>query len=185
MRQLNQSLRPRFIASFQVHLGSRVEADVAEFDRGPGVTHTIATFFPDDIGVQILDTRDGAVLVAVVELVSPRNKDRRDAREAFVSKCTAYLHRGIGVVVVDVVTSRGGNLHNERMDRWQQSAARMGADPSLSAVAYRPVHRDEKNEIDIWASPLTVGQTLPTLPLALRDVGCVPLDLESTYTQAR
>lgn len=35
----------------------------------------------------------------------------------------------------------------------------------------------------MWVQPLTVGQPLPTLPLALRGYGCVPLDLEATYTQ--
>src|SRR5262249_49498024 len=102
MRQLNQMLRPRYFAAFQVHLGAEVEAAVAESDGG--VTESAAAFsidaiFPDDIEVQVMDTRDGATLVAVVELVSPRNKDRPAAREAFAAKCVAYLQRGLGVVI--------------------------------------------------------------------------------------
>ncbi len=34
-------------------------------------------------------------------------------------------------------------------------------------------------------APLAVGQPLPTLPLALRGVGCVPLALDASYTEAR
>jgi len=57
--------------------------------------------------------------------------------------------------------------------------------PTLYAVAYRPVHRDSRDEIDVWPVALTVGELLPTLPLALRGVGCVPLALEASYTEAR
>gem|GEM_PF-5535882 len=32
--------------------------------------------------------------------------------------------------------------------------------------------------------PLALGQPLPVLPLALRNAGVVPVDLETTYTEA-
>jgi hypothetical protein len=206
MRQLNQMLLPRYFAAFQVHLGSRVEADVAEFDQGavlavqgngeggvavatwapPAATCTIDAIFPDDIEVRVLDTRDGTVLVAVVELVSPGNKDRPEAREAFAAKCAAYLQRGIGLVVVDVVTVRQANLHNDLLDLLRQAGApRMSEDSFLYASAYWPVHRQERNAIDLWVAPLALGQPLPTLPLALRGAGCVPLNLDSAYARAR
>src|SRR5262249_39712472 len=139
MRHLNRMLSPRYFAAFQVHLGARVEADVAELDQAeqlvsvfgngeggtatalatwapPAVSCSLGITFPDDIEVQVVDTRDGAAVVAVVELVSPRNKDRPSARRDFVAKCAAYLQRGLGVVVVDIVTSRGGNLHDALME---------------------------------------------------------------------
>jgi hypothetical protein len=47
------------------------------------------------------------------------------------------------------------------------------------------VRRDEKNQIDVWLTPMALGQPLPVLPLALRGDGCVPLNLEATYTEAR
>jgi hypothetical protein len=55
----------------------------------------------------------------------------------------------------------------------------------LYATAYRPAHRQERNEIDLWREPLAVGQALPTLPLAVRGLGCLPIDLEATYLEAR
>src|SRR5205085_725706 len=60
--------------------------------------------FPDDIEVQVFATTAGATLVAAIELVSPGNKDREEARRAFAAKCAGYLTRGVGLVVVDVVT---------------------------------------------------------------------------------
>jgi len=64
-----------------------------------------------------MEERDGLTLVAVIELVSPSNKDRAEARDAFADKYSAYLQRGIGLVVVDVVTTRQANLHDRLIER--------------------------------------------------------------------
>ena len=152
----------------------------------PAVTAVLRAVFPDSIEVQVFDTRDGAVLVAVVELVSPGNKGRPEMRQAFAAKGAAYLQRGIGLMVVDVVTNRQADLYADLTGLLgQPGAAGLPAGASLHAAAYRPVRRQERNEIDVWPRPLAVGQPLPVLPLALRGAGCVPLDLEATYTEAR
>jgi hypothetical protein len=39
--------------------------------------------------------------------------------------------------------------------------------------------------MDLWREPLAVGQPLPTLPLAVRGLGRLPVDLEATYSEAR
>ena len=39
--------------------------------------------------------------------------------------------------------------------------------------------------MDLWREPLAVGQPLPTLPLAVRGLSYVPIDLEGTYMEAR
>lgn len=44
---------------------------------------------------------DGAV-VAVIEIVSPGNKDSRHAVQAFVRKAVAFLHAGIHLLIVDL-----------------------------------------------------------------------------------
>ena len=81
----------------------------------PATSLVVPTVFPDDIEVQVFATTTGATLVAAVELVSPGNKDRPETRLAFISKCHSYLTRGIGLIVVDIVTNRLANLHNELM----------------------------------------------------------------------
>ncbi len=206
---LNRILPRRYFAVIQTHLGPQVEADVAEFERppepedeqsanGPGGGVAVQTYappvaamvvpavFPDDLEVQVRDEREDARLVAVVELVSPRNKDRPDARRAFAAKCAAYLQRGIGVIAVDTVTTRQANMHNElvRLLEWGDNA-QMPAEMGLAAAAYRPARRGDANQIDIWPVPLAVGGALPVLPLALLGTRAVPLDLEATYTEAR
>jgi hypothetical protein len=34
----------------------------------------------------------------------------------------------------------------------------------------------------MWPIPLAIGRPLPVMPLALRGVATVPVDLEATYT---
>ena len=46
----------------------------------------------------------GARLVAAIELVSPANKDRAAHRRAFAT-CASHLCQGVGLVIVDIVTS--------------------------------------------------------------------------------
>jgi Protein of unknown function (DUF4058) len=207
--RLNQLLPRRFFAQVQTHLGSRVEADVAEFEQlnvsdydeaegnGPGgsiaiqawappvATLSMPTVFPDTFEVQVRDERDDARLVAVVELVSPGNKDRPETRLAFATKSAAYLERGIGRIVVDIVAGRNFNLHNELLPLLNlDSRYAMPDDPALYATAYRPIQRGIASLIDAWPVVLSIGSVLPLLPLGLRGFKAVPLDLELTYEEA-
>src|SRR5206468_4257513 len=142
--------------------------------------------FPDDLEVRILDRREDARLASVVELVSPGNLDRPETRRAFAAKSSAYLQRGIGLIVVDVVTTYRFNLHNALLELLGSGASNlMPAEEILYAAAYRPVRRQETNQIDVWHVPLQLGGALPLLPLALRGAGPVPLDLDATYAEVR
>lgn len=207
--RLNANLLPaEYFAEFRVMLGKSVEVDLttcfAEADR-PDAVHPggadavlqtqvwtpptpVAVFpavFPDEVAVHVF-SEAGATLVGAIELLAPGNKDRDETRRAFAVKCAAYLQRGIGLIVVDIVTSRHANLHDELMALLGHGNGVAFPTPTpLYATAYRPAHRQERNEIDLWREPLAVGQPLPTLPLAVRGLGCLPIDLEATYQEAR
>jgi hypothetical protein len=63
---------------------------------------------------------------------------------------------------------------------------RFPTETALYAVAYRPARREPGgDQIDVWPAPLAVGAALPILPLALRGGPTLPIDLETTYTEAR
>jgi hypothetical protein len=79
----------------------------------PTPVAVVPAVFPDEFAIQVFSNVTGPTLVAAIELVSPRNKDRNDSRRAFAAKCAAYLQRGVGLIIVDVVTSRHANLQNE------------------------------------------------------------------------
>lgn len=134
----------------------------------------------DLVEVRVLRGEGGPVLAGAVEFVSPGNKDRPLTRDAFVSKCAAYLQQGAGLVVVDIVTERRANLHQDLLARVSPDGP-SGPDPDLYAAAYRPFSRQGKPTLDVWNEALRIGGSLPTLPLWLRGGIQLPINLEATY----
>ncbi len=204
MAHLNQGVLPAgYFAEAQIHLGGRVEVDVASFvkdnhngagnggvalqtEEATGVL-TMPAVFPDEIEVLVIHRSGGPTLVGAIELVSRANKDRPETRRAFAAKCAAYLHAGVGLIVVDVVTDRLVNLHDELIDLLRQDASlRFAANAVTYVVAYRPL-RDpvQGDQIEMRPVALHIGRALPTASLALRKGPLVPVDLETTYAATR
>jgi hypothetical protein len=205
---LNRRLPEGYFAEEQTHAGAGVEIDVGTFDRQAGIqavrsegggvatlpppawtppaaAFTVPALFADDFEVRVLSTRSGPTLVAAIELVSPRNKDRPEARRGFAIKCASYLHQGIAVLIIDIVTGRRANLHTEIMRLLEiTDPSHLPGDAMLYAVAYQPLRRQQREEIDLWPAALAVGAELPLLPLALNAELSMPIDLEATYMDA-
>jgi len=204
---LNRVLPEQYFAEEQIHSGPSVEIDVGTFEeaesarsgkRQDGATATLAappwsppqpevTFpavFTEDFEIKVFSTRAGPRLVAAIELVSPRNKDRPEARRAYAMKCANYLYQGIGLIVIDIVTDRHANLHNETMQLMQAGPPTHITAEAQYAVAYRPIRRQGRDEVDLWRSTFTVGQGLPVLPLVVAADLILPVDLEATYMDA-
>src|SRR5262249_46629869 len=120
----------------------------------------MAAFFPDEMEVLVFSTEGGPTLVGAIELVSPRNKDRPDGRRAFAMKCLAYLQAGIGVVIVDVVTVRRANLHDQQVALLPGQGPRLPGSAPLYAAAYRPFRRGDTERIAVWPVSLTIGEEL-------------------------
>jgi hypothetical protein len=191
----------RFRSFANVHLGQLAEADVGEFEfeNGwkpesdvhaggtatltiPEVVTKVEATFPDEFAVEIREPKEGMRLVGVIEFVSPANKDREAHRRQIVGKCARYLADGIGGVVVDVVTNRRVNLHNELME-----ALHVGGrmrDVPIYVVGYRPSGGPPCGDIELWPYPLTVGSPIPPVPLALKGGPTIMVDLDSTYMEA-
>jgi hypothetical protein len=193
-------LPPGYYAAPFLDRDGPVEIDVAavkEFESGnpavesgalpswsppaPGLSVAVEWPGTDDVGVEIYSDDGDPRLAAAVELVSPRNKDRPRAREAFADKCAELLRRGCGLVVVDVVTTRRADLRADLL-------AALGAESSatmtgeMAAISYRSVGREAEGQLLAWPTPLMIGGTLPTVPLWLGSDLSVPLDLEASYS---
>ncbi|MBI3412090.1 MAG: DUF4058 family protein [Planctomycetes bacterium] len=204
---LNQEALPAgYIALEQVRSGAALEINVAApsesgataSSEGGGTataTRTVWTpalapmllpaAFPPHCTIEIVASEGGRTLVAALEIVSPGNKDRPATRRQFAAKCATYLSRGIGLIVLDVVSSRQANLHNEMIELLGlDSAFAMAGSPKIYAVAYRPLQEAGVGRMETWPHPLSVGQSLPTLPLSLAADLCVALDLEAAYAEA-
>lgn len=201
---LNQSLLPeQFVAEARVKLGGQMEIDVGTFTDNGAASHNpsggVAVWAPpkptasaplqyrdpDVFEVQVFSEEEGPRLVAAVELVSPANKDRPANRRMFAVKCASYLYSGVSVIIVDVVTERGGNLHAELLDLLQVHVVTAGqGGHDLYTAAYRSVLASQGLQLETWSHALTIGGALPTLPLWLQPDLCLPLDLEASYQAA-
>ena len=204
---LNRVLPRGFVSAPHVHLGATVEVDVATFDRseveqpmivetGGGVataawtpprpTSTVATDLPeqDEYEVRVFDARRGRRLVAAVEIVSPSNKDRPEHRRAFVARCAAMLRDRVCVAIVDLVTTRAGNLAADLIElSGLLGASTTDATPPLYAASCRLATSGGAWSIESWSYPLELARPLPTLPLWLADDCAVPLELERSYEE--
>jgi hypothetical protein len=191
---LNDQLPEGYFAEPNVQFG--IEIDVAAWEEStdntiaitsgwapPPPTHTVSiAMLSDLVEVQVYGREGGPTLAGAIELVSPANKDRPANREAFVSKCAAYLQQGVGLLIVDVVTDRHARLHAELLERLQAEAEAI-LESELYAAAYRPLEREEAPALDIWQAALSIGNDLPILPLWLRGSLCLRVDLAATYSR--
>ena len=171
-----------------------VEIDVATFDERadagtPVPSNTawqpeppllVLPFTPatDIVEVAVFQESGGPTLVGAIALVSPANKDRPESRDAFVAKCAAYLHEGVGLGMVDVVTERA-NMHDELLARISPEVSPWGV--PLYAASYHAAASAEQTVLQVWPVELHVGAALPTLTLWLRGGLCLPVDLETAY----
>jgi hypothetical protein len=208
VQQLRRLLPAGYVAAPRVHLGSQVEIDVATYETdgvSPGghtgngnggvatavwapAAPSVAVEAPlpdyDEYEVRVYDAKRGHRLVAAIEIVSPRNKDRPESRNAFVGKCAALLQQGVAVSIVDLVTVRHFNLYADLMAFIGQADATLGdPPPPIYAASCRWTVKDKRPWLEAWSHRLAVGQPLPTLPLWLSPVRVVPLDLEPGYEQ--
>lgn len=148
----------------------------------PSLAVAVAWPETDEVRVEVRSEDGDPPLAAAIELLSPRNKDRADAREAFAAKCAEHLRHGRGLVVVDVVTTRRANVHAALFEALSAPETDVLPD-GLSAVSYRSLGGEADGQLRAWPHALTVGKALPTLPLWL-GAFAVPLDLEASYTAA-
>src|SRR5438309_7224067 len=135
IKSLNVFLPEDYYAEANVRYG--IEIDVATYrgapDRSADAVHEAAVMtawtvpspsmtvplavLQDEIELLIYRQFGGPQLRGAIELVSPANKDRPQHRDAFASKCATLLHRGIGLVIVDVVTDYRVSLHEKLLSR--------------------------------------------------------------------
>lgn len=204
--RLNASLPPGYLALNNFGLGGGLEIDIGIEEEDdplpvstsgggttvaaaravyapPAATGTAQYEFPDTIEVRVTNEETGQ-LVGAVEFVSPGNKDRGAKRDMFLAKCLDYLAGGACVVVVDAITSRRANLHNEIVTALGADALALSEVDYLYAATYRPIIRKKKMNVDVWVNPLQVGEALPTMPLRIVAGLFVPVELEETYVAA-
>ncbi|OWK35059.1 DUF4058 family protein [Fimbriiglobus ruber] len=208
--ELLRWVKPQLPADYRAHIGSSPILSVGSVGEKPDVSvrrwtpnDSVPATAPDpaplavdalepdeEVATLTLDphkalfvTRQGR-LVAAVELVSPRNKDRASARATYVSRYLGYLMEGVHLLLVDVHP-------NPRDYSFADSLAaelhlRHSPLPAPFAVAYRVGEPapDGGRFLAVWRRPLHADSALPFLPLPLTVHFSISVDLEETYSRA-
>ena len=122
--------------------------------------------------------------VALVEIVSPANKDRPKHVEEFTDKVLSALNVGVHVLLVDLFppgTRDPDGLHGILLRQLEDSDERYelpGAEPlTLASYAAGP-------QVEIYLEHVAVGAALPEMPLFLRPDRYVNVPLEPAYVAA-
>jgi Protein of unknown function (DUF4058) len=155
-----------------------------------GETSTDPAEPDEEIAVATLDPETAVYverqgrLIAAVELLSPRNKDRPIARSAYLARYLGYLLEGAHLVLIDVHRRPVGFSFADHIAT-ELHLQQPSVLPPM-AVSYRvgePAATGGRL-LAIWRRPMTVGYTLPPIPLPLTAEQEVTLDLDQTYARA-
>ena len=120
-------------------------------------------------------------VVAIIELVSPGNKESRHAMRSFVEKAADILSQGIHLVVVDLFppTPRDPQgIHKAILDELSDEPFDFLPEKPLTVVSY--IGGDLPTA---YVESVGVGDPLPDIPLFLTEYDYVPCPLNSTYEQ--
>lgn len=121
-------------------------------------------------------------VVAIIDVVSPGNKDSRNSIRAFVEKAADILSQGVSLLVVDLFPPTSRDPHGIHQAIW----AELGDEP-FEEVPGKPLVAASFLGGDLpeaYAEPLAVGDPLPSLPIFLSLDRYVPAPLEETYQRA-
>jgi hypothetical protein len=121
-------------------------------------------------------------VVAVIEIVSPGDKESRHAIRAFAEKARALLDSGIHLLVVDRFPPSPRDLqgiHKAIWDEIQDDPFELPPDKPLTAASY--MGGSVKTP---YAEPVAVGEPLPEMPIFLSTYTYVPAPLEASYQES-
>lgn len=124
---------------------------------------------------------DGEV-VAVIEIVSPGNKESQHAVRAFARKCVEFLLAGVNLLIVDLFPPSKRDplgIHKLIWDRLKDEPFELPADKPLTLASY-----SAGGVITAYVENVGVRDTLPDIPIFLTAERYVPCPLESTYRAA-
>jgi hypothetical protein len=203
-RALNRGRLPKGLSALVEQRAGPRESDVLAIERqarrprseGPRGDGSVAIMAPPVTRIERRTTKQISAVranrtvvryhlgrtVAVIEVVSPGNKDSRAALRDFVEKTVDCLRRGIHVLIVDLFppTPRDPfGLHKAIWDEIEEEEFTFpeGKDRILASYETGGVRA-------AYVEPVGVGDVLPDMPLFLANDFHIPVPLEPTYRAA-
>ncbi|MFO0892492.1 MAG: DUF4058 family protein [Isosphaeraceae bacterium] len=118
-------------------------------------------------------------LIAVIEIVSPGNKDNTNGLGSFVRKAGKLLRRGVHLLIVDLFPPSVRDpygIHKPIWDQFKEEPFDLPADKPLTLASYAA-----GSEKVAYIENLAVGERLTDMPIFLTPDRYVPCPLEATY----
>ena len=155
----------------------------------PAIRHRSRPIAPKQRRAQprrvVVRRTSGHVIVAVIEIVSPANKDQKSRVHELAYKVETLLRSGVHVLFVDILppnkhTPHG--IHSAIWARFDRTRYHPPESEPLMLASYR--WDDEAREPEAFVEPTAVGRDLFPMPLFLRADRFVETPLESSYRTA-
>lgn len=198
-RTLNRGRLPKGLSALVEQRAGPRESDVLAIEKkdrpslSPGRTAGVATLDPPVTRIvrrttkEIYSTRANRIvvkhhlgrIVAVIEILSPGNKDSRAALRDFVEKTIDFLRKGIHVLIVDLFppTPRDPfGIHKVIWDEIEEEDFAFPEGKDRILVSY-----ETGGERAAYVEPVAVGDKMPDMALFLTNYLHVMVPLEPTY----
>lgn len=147
------------------------------------VTTTDAEFYLRKKSSVVVRHISGDRIIAIVEIVSPGNRNVAGAVRAFVDKVWEFLAQKIHLVIIDPFPPDKRapyGLHAQIFERIEDQPFHLPLDQPLSLLAY-----ECRETVRAYVEPIAIGDPLIPMPVFLADPdGFVEIPLEEAYQTA-
>jgi hypothetical protein len=124
----------------------------------------------------------GHRLIALIEVLSPANKDRSASVADFVRKAHAVLRHGIHLLIIDLLPPGRHDPDGIQAAIWESLDPEDEVGPGGKPITLGAYVACEPPEA--YLESIAVGDPLPEMPLFLDPDGHIDVPLESTYQTA-
>jgi Protein of unknown function (DUF4058) len=121
-------------------------------------------------------------VVAIIEILSPGNKESRSAIRSFVEKAADILDQGVNLLVVDLFPPTPRDPQGIHKAIWDE----LGDEP-FEAPPGKPLIVASYIGGDIptaYVESVGIGDALPSLPIFLSETRYIPAPMEATYQES-
>lgn len=122
-------------------------------------------------------------LIAAIEIISPRNKDRPSAREKYLYRYVGYLLNGMHLMVIEVLRRPFGFSFADEIAR-EIELDQPGLPPFAAVYRVGEPAAEGGRYLAHWRGELQAEVVMPKMPLPLDVHTAVVVDLEATYMRA-
>ncbi|MFO0958901.1 MAG: DUF4058 family protein [Isosphaeraceae bacterium] len=123
----------------------------------------------------------GDRVVAMIEVVTPGNKNSRPGVESFVRKAGELLERGIHLLILDLLPPGPRDPRGVHGLIWEYLE---GVEVPVPERPLTLASYESDLAVRAYVVPVAVGDPLPDMPLFLAPRGCVEVPLEETHGSA-